>query len=196
MYIIPAILTDDIYEGEQWLAAIKARGKFDRVQIDFIDGEYTTNKSLRVEEWKSISDYPELKFDAHLMVTEKNLNYFQMEAVRLGFDRIMPQIESISCPEQFSGLALNLSSPVNAIERYLPKLGVVLVMGVEAGLGGQRMSDQVMEKIKRLSYLRTLGNLEFKVCVDGGVEQELLSELEKAGADEVAVGVKRVLEWK
>ena len=52
-----------------------------------------------------------------------------------------------------------------------------------------------MGKVSNLSYLRNLGNLKFKICVDGGVEQEMLPELEKAGADEVAVGVKRAIQW-
>ena len=33
------------------------------------------------------------------------------------------------------------------------------------------------------------------ICVDGGIEKHHLDQLQKIGADEVAVGVKRVLSW-
>ena len=40
--------------------------KYDRVQVDFIDGEYTNNKTLLPDQTNT-----NLKMDAHLMVTEK-----------------------------------------------------------------------------------------------------------------------------
>jgi ribulose-phosphate 3-epimerase len=194
MEIIPAILTSEAYEAKKMLQEVKKDGRFGKVQIDFVDGEYNNNLTIKPED-VDLTPFLEMEFDAHLMVTEKNLLKYKLQAVKVGFDRIIVQVESISRPEEFYGLALDIHSPVLAIEKYLPRLNVVVVMGVEPGFGGQNMSDKVFEKVRRLSYLRNLGDLRYKVCVDGGVEKEMLEELEKAGADEVAVGVKRLLEW-
>ena len=194
MEIIPAILTNSAYEARVWLDKIKAEGKFKRVQIDFIDGEYNNNISIMPEEI-DLTPYLGMEFDAHLMVVQSNLNNYVHQAKRVGFDRIIAQMESVSDPEKFAGLALDIHSPLEAIEKYLPKLEVVVVMSIEPGFGGQVLSDKVIEKIESLSKIRQLKNYKYKICVDGGVEKELLEELEKAGADEVAVGVKRVLEW-
>jgi ribulose-phosphate 3-epimerase len=194
MEIIPAILTKDIYEAGRLLNEVKKSGKFERVQIDFVDGEYNDNLTIKPEE-VDITPFLGLEFDAHLMVVEKNIGEYKKQAVKAGFDRIIAQAESISRPEDFSGLALDVHSPVEAVEKYLTRLEVVIIMGVEPGFGGQEFNERVIEKVRRLSYLRNLGNLRFKVCVDGGVEREVLVELEKAGADEVAVGVGRVLSW-
>ncbi len=192
MQVIPAILTSDPVELDELLRQIRDSKKYSRVQIDFVDGEYAANKTIKPMEVEVISFIP-LKFDAHLMVVQKNLDNYTKNL--FGFDRIIAQMEAISHPEDFVGLALDIHSPVRAIEPYLARLEVVVVMAIEPGFGGQEFDSMTVEKISYLGNLRDLRNLKFKICVDGGVEQEHLPILEKLGVDEVAVGAKRVLEW-
>jgi ribulose-phosphate 3-epimerase len=193
--IIPAILTDKRRELDKWLEKIRDGGKFERVQIDFIDGEYANNLTISPAECE-LTRYLKLMFDAHLMVVQKNVSKWMKEAVKVGFDRIIVQAESVSDPEKYKGLALDVHSPVVAIEPYLANLEEVVVMAVEPGFGGQEFDKRVIELTKRLSELRKEKNFRYKICVDGGVYQEHIPVLEEAGADEVAVGVKRVLEWQ
>ncbi|TSC87908.1 MAG: hypothetical protein G01um101416_223 [Microgenomates group bacterium Gr01-1014_16] len=195
MEIIPAILTNDPVEFGELMRRIGESKKFGRVQIDFIDGEYAANESVKVSECKSVKRYPELKFDAHLMVTERNINKYVQEAKNVGFDRIIAQMESISRPEDFSALALDIHSPVEAIKPYLPKLKYVVVMSVEPGFGGQEFNKTTLDKIRQIGQIGRINGYKFKICVDGGVQKEHLKILEEAGADEVAVGARRVLEW-
>lgn len=185
---MPAILTSDPQELDVLLRQIRDSKKFERVQIDFVDGEYANNKSVRVEECKSISSYPGIKFDAHLMVVEKNLQEYLKDLAK--FDRIIVQMESIARPEDFDCLALGIHSPIESIKLYLPKLKLVNLMSIEPGFGGQEFDPGVFKKV---SYLRNLGN--FKIAVDGGVEREHLEKLAGLGVDEVVVGARRVLEW-
>ena len=195
MQIIPAILMSDVQELDSLLRKIRDSKKFERVQIDFVDGEFAANKTFKPMVVDVIPFMP-LKFDAHLMVTENNITEWSLMAKKLGFDRIIAQMESISHPEEFLGLAFDVHSPVEALKKYLSKLEVVIVMSVEPGLGGQGFVDAAVKHVSDLSNLRSLGNLKFKICVDGGVEPKHLPILEKLGVDEVAVGAKRVLEWK
>lgn len=195
MKIVPAILTDDPKEFDELVEKVARSGRFGRVQVDFIDGEYANNKSIRVEECKSIRNYPEIKFDAQLMVVEKNLARYVEEARKLGFDRIIPQVESISRPEDYDCLAMDFHSPVKVLEPYLPKLKYVLVMSVEPGFGGQEFAEGAVERIRQIGQMRQIGGYKYKIGVDGGIQKEHLKTLEEAGADEVAVGVERVLEW-
>lgn len=194
MQIIPAILTSDVQELNSLLRRIKENKKFERAQIDFVDGEYAANKTFKPMEADLIPFLP-LKFDAHLMVTENNIVEWSLMAGKFGFDRVIAQMESISHPEEFSGLALDVHSPVGAIEKYLIRLEVVVVMAVEPGQGGQEFDGRTIKKISDLSNLRNLSNLKYKICVDGGVEKKHLPILKSVGVDEVAVGAKRVLEW-
>jgi ribulose-phosphate 3-epimerase len=195
MEVIPAILSDNASQVDEWLQKIKDSNKFGRVQIDFIDGEFSNNFTITPEQVEPARYFP-LETDAHLMVVEKNIDKWKHMAQQAGFTQIIAQAESISNPENFTGLALDIHSPVEEIENYLFHLNKVIVMAVEPGFGGQKFDPEVMEKIEKLSRIRKTKNFKYSICVDGGVTQEHLEELEKAGADEVAVGVKRVLEWK
>lgn len=194
MQIIPAILTSDPLELDKYLKILRDGQKYKRVQVDFIDGEFAANKTFKPMEVDVIPYLP-LKFDAHLMVTENNIVEWSIMATRFGFERVIAQMESISHPEEFTGLALDLHSPVEAIKKYLKNLEIVVIMSVEPGFGGQAFVDSAKGHISDLRSLRDLSQLKFEICVDGGVEKEHLDELENLGADSVAVGVKRVLEW-
>lgn len=190
MKIIPAILTNDPEEFTNLLARVAH--KCDRVQVDFVDGEYASSESIKVERCKSIKDYSEIKFDAHLMVTQTNLETYLSELS--GFDRIIVQMESISRPEDFDCLALDIHSPIEAIKPYLPNLKLVNLMSIEPGTGGQELEPRIFEQVSYLSNLRYLG--DFRVAVDGGIEQKHLEKLESLGVDEVVVGAARMLSWK
>lgn len=194
MQIIPAILTADATESRSLLEKISSLGKFGRVQFDFIDGEYTNNKTITPEE-VDLTPFLGLEFDAHLMVVENNAAEYVKQAGKVGFDRIIVQSESVSHPENYSGLALDIHSPVESIQQYLSRQEVVVVMAIEPGFGGQDFDDETIQKVMNLSDLRIKNNWGYAIQVDGGVQKENLETLEKAGADEVVVGAKRVLEW-
>ncbi len=194
MEIIPAILTSDVKELDDLLRQIRDSKKFDRVQIDFIDGEYATNKTFKPME-VDVVPYTPLKFDAHLMVTENYIIEWSVMAQKFGFDRIIAQLESISRPQDFTSLALDYHSPVAAIRKYLPKLELVVVMAVEPGFGGQHFVEAVKQDIQDLVKLRQERHFAYRICVDGGIEQEHLQMLQDLGVDEVAVGAKRVISW-
>lgn len=188
------MLTADVLELGEWLKKIKNSQKFSRVQIDFVDGKYATNTTIRPVDCDLVPYWP-LRFDAHLMVTEGNILPFSQTAQQMGFARIIAQVESISHPEDFRGLALDVHSPVAAIANYLADLEVVVVMAVEPGFGGQEFVDQALQNVDLLVSIRREKNLNFEICVDGGVGKEHLPSLKERGVDSVAVGVKRALEW-
>lgn len=194
MEIIPAILTNDIVAAQVLITDILNKQKVNRIQIDFVDGKFSNNLTFRPSELDLMQYFP-VKFDAHLMVVEDNVLMWAKTAEKVGYDRIIAQVESISYPEEYTGLALDIHSPVTAIKtEWYPKLKVVLLMGVEPGFGGQEFEPAVLDKVSNLSNLRHLSNLKFKICVDGGVHKKHLDMLEKAGVDEVVVGGRKYLE--
>jgi ribulose-phosphate 3-epimerase len=193
MIIVPTILTAEIAEARKWMEEVVRLEKFSRVQYDFIDGEYTNNLTIRPQE-ADLKQYPGMNFDAHIMVIEKNVERYVQASKNAGFDRIIVQMESVSRPEDYAGLALDIHSPVTAIEPYLPKLEIVVMMAIEPGFGGQEFDHEVIKKVERLRELKEQHEYRYKIQVDGGVRREYLKELEEAGADEVTVGVGRV--WR
>lgn len=193
MQIIPAILTSDVQELDSLLRKIRGSKKFERVQIDFVDGVFANNLTIRPTKVDMVPYLP-LKFDAHLMVKEDDALFWGKNAVQMGFERVIMQVESGES-DDYKCVGIDLDTPVEVVQKRLKDLELVLLMSVKAGFGDQKFDEGVLEKISYLSNLRNLNHLSFLICVDGGIEQKHLSILEKLGVDEVAVGAKRVLEW-
>jgi len=195
MNIYPSILFDSGDEAREWIKKAAETGKYERMQVDFVDGEYTTHKTAEAADFEVIKTFSHLKFDAHLMVVEKNIDGYIEKCQKTGFDRVIVQMESVAKPEKYNALSIDIHTPIKAIEPYLKKLKYINMMSIEPGFGGQKMSDEVIEKIKLLNQWRKVHNFEYLLCVDGGVDKERLTELEQMGIDDVVVGVKRLLQW-
>ena len=196
--IIPAILTTDIREIEEKLG--RCEGLAERVQIDIVDGQYAANRTIDPSVMESV-DTP-LNLDFHLMTKEPAL--WVERALRGGADRVIGQIEAMSDQVAFIGkvsevglsvgLALDLDTDIEKIEpTILSNLDVVLVMSVKAGFSGQEFDRKALSKVKELGKLRAKDDTPFKICVDGGITEENIGEVVKAGADEAAIG-KRIFE--
>lgn len=193
MQIIPAILTSDPRELDKYLKILRDGKKYERVQVDFIDGKFAANTTIRPSEVDLIPYMP-LKYDAHLMVVEDNALTWSKTASAMGFERVVVQVEKINKPQQFSCLAFDLDSEFDS-KLLSSKTKLIILMSVPAGFQNQEFSSKVLYKVKQASDYRKDNNLKYEICIDGGIEKQHLGELESLGADSVAVGVHRVLEW-
>lgn len=191
--VVPTILTSDAREAEEKIRRLE--GLVKKVQIDVIDGVFAQNRTIEPSAVEGIET--SLGLDFHLMTKEPR--DWVERAVRAGADRIIGQIEMMADQVAFLGkvqeaglsvgLGIDLPTPVSSLDAtILNNLDVVLVMSVKAGFGGQDFDEAALAKIKELDGLRQKDTTPFKICVDGGVTPELVEDLAKAGADEVAVG--------
>ncbi len=200
MLIIPSILTQDPNEARELLKKAEEAG-VKRVQIDVVDGKFANNKTVDPVVFRNLET--NILLDYHLMVDEP-INWVE-KCLYAGADRIIAQIEKMTNQFEFLakvqstgslvGLAIDITTPVNAIEEEIIKnLDVVLVMSVPAGFGSQKFDFKALDKIKKLNKIRKDDQSPFKICVDGGITKELTFRLENAGADEATVGGKRFFE--
>ena len=191
--IIPAILTNDIREIEEKLS--RAEGIVKRIQIDIVDGQFAANRTIDPSFLGNIET--DLSLDFHLM-TKEPVDWVE-RAVRGGADRIIGQIEQMTNQVEFIGkvaevglsvgLAIDLATPVSALDStIITNLDVVLVMAVKAGFGGQKFDLSALLKVNELDKIRVRDDTPFKICVDGGINEDNIKKVVKAGADEVAVG--------
>ena len=191
--IIPAILTNDIREIEEKLR--RAEGVVRRVQIDIIDGQFAANRTIDPSFLENIDT--DLNLDFHLM-TKEPVDWVE-RAVRGGADRIIGQIESMSDQVGFIGkvaevglsvgLAIDVDTDIEKIDQtIITNLDVVLVMAVKAGFGGQKFDLSALLKVSELDKIRVRDDTPFKICVDGGINEDNIKKVVKAGADEVAIG--------
>ncbi len=194
--VIPAILTANPQEARLLLA--QAEELVDQVQIDIVDGIFAKSKSIDPLVFNDLDS--DIGLDYHLMV--KNPSHWLSRCVQGQADRVLAQVEMMDSQADFVakaaatnvqiGLALDIYTPVSALDPTLiHDLDVILLMAVQAGFGGEDIFNLVIwDKLNDLVKLRKESAANFRICVDGGVTDELLPDLEKAGADEAVIGRK------
>lgn len=192
--VIPAILTSSPKEAFELIK--KAQDKTERAQIDIIDGIFVDNKTINPEDLESVDTSLELDF--HLMVKDPE-NWVERCARVPAGTRIIGQIEMMADQTGFvsriqsfqleAGLAVDLETAISDLDpTILTDLSVVLLMSVPAGFGGQEFDKRVLPKIKELVKVREGVDSQFEICVDGGVTDALLPELEEIGVTQAAMG--------
>ena len=67
------------------------------------------------------------------------------------------------------GLAINPDTDISLLYPYLDKIDLVLVMSVKPGLGGQEFIMNSINRINTLYDYRKEHNLNYKISVDGGI---------------------------
>jgi len=81
-------------------------------------------------------------------------------------------------------LALNPSTPLDVIRDYLKKINFIVFLSVAPGPSGQKFQWYVLDKVQDLRKKYPQLNIE----VDGGINEETLAEVLKAGANYLAIG--------
>jgi ribulose-phosphate 3-epimerase len=191
--IVPAILTNSKKELKEMLD--RCEDVVNRVQIDVVDGNFADNNTIKPSDLEHLDT--KLKIDYQLMVLEP-IRWVE-SCVKGKADRIIGHIEKMSNQLEFvdlvteagkiPGLALDLGTPVNKLNSaVLYKVGVILLMSVPAGFGGQKFDKKVITKIKRLYETRGSSLTHFKICIDGGLTKDSVPKVVEAGADEIIMG--------
>ena len=179
-------LTQTVNDGVKWL------------HVDIMDGLFVPNLSFGYSMVKAIRPITQQVLDVHLMI-DRPIRYVQ-QFCEAGADYLTIHVEA-DTPENTlaalekirsfgvkPGIVVKPNTPAEAIEQYLDKVDLVLVMTVEPGFGGQKFMAHMMPKLKQLRQMLDKVNPACHLEVDGGVDLVTGEVCKENGADVLVAG--------
>jgi ribulose-phosphate 3-epimerase len=193
--IVPSILSADFARLAEEIARVE-RGGAKLLHLDVMDGHFVDNITIGPPVVESIRKATRAHLDCHLMI--ENPNRYAAEFVKAGANSVSVHfeacehldgtLEGIRKAGAMAGVVLNPATPVSVLEDVLEVADYVLLMSVNPGFGGQKLIPYVLEKVRKLDRMRRDRHLELPIEIDGGVHQENLAEVVRAGCDWIVTG--------
>lgn len=192
--ISPSILTADFCKLGEAVKELE-KAKADMLHFDVMDGIFVPNISIGIPVCKSVFENTTLPLDVHLMIQKPQLyikqfaKYSQRITIHYESDcDVESTLKMIRDEGVIAGLTIKPNTPAEVVFPYLDKVGMILVMSVEPGFGGQSYIESATDKIRIIREEIDKRGLDVEIQVDGGINFETAPIAAGAGADILVAG--------
>ncbi len=169
----------------------------DWLHLDVMDGHFVDNISFGPQYVAAVRPHTSVTLDVHLMIVRPD--HYWKRFVEAGADRITVHVEAdhdvaatlaaIRGAGCACGLALSPDTPFSAVEPFLDRIDLLLVMTVRPGFGGQAfMEAETMPKVAAARAAREAGGFAYHIEVDGGIDAETCHVAAASGANVMVAG--------
>lgn len=157
----------------------------DFIHIDVMDGRFVPNLKLNLEIFKKIKSEFDLPIEAHLMVEnpleyiDKIIDYIDVFLFHIEIkENIQEIIMKVKSYNKKVGLVINPDTKIHKLEKFLPIIDTILILGVSPGFSGQKFIESTVDRLKKIAKYKEKYPIEIRV--DGGVNLESSKKLSNA----------------
>ena len=193
--IAPLILSADFARLADEVARV-AEGGADLIHVDVMDGHFVPNITIGPPVVAALKRVTSLPLDVHLMIEhpEDYLDAFVAAGasiisvhaeVQPHLHRTLTRIRQLGAK---ASVAINPSTPIEAVRDVAHLLDQLLVMSVNPGFGGQKFIPESVDKVARARQMLAAAGSDAAIEVDGGVDSSNAAALVAAGATVLVAG--------
>ena len=169
------------YSNEKTIMKLEGTSA-DYIHVDLMDGGFVESRNFTIDNVLKLLKNHEKPLDIHLMtfdpiiyindlaVLKPEYITFHLEATK----DIVKTIELIKRNNIKVGISIKPATNILELMPYLALVDLVLLMSVEPGTGGQSFIYHIADKLKDLKKVRTENNLNFKISMDGGLNEDTI----------------------
>ncbi len=194
--VAPSILSADFLNLQSDIEKFKDEQNL-WFHLDIMDGHYVPNLTFGKTILNNIHKVTNHTLDAHLMVSNPEAYVEQLSDIGITnftfhWETVTHHhslINLIKSKYKSVGIALNPGTSVRSIPNHILKMiDLILVMSVNPGFGGQSFIEASNERVKYFDAKRSELNYNYKIQVDGGVNDKNAKSLREDGADILVAG--------
>jgi ribulose-phosphate 3-epimerase len=198
--IAPSMMCVDQLNFQAAVRNVEAIG-VDMLHIDIMDGQFVPNMPVGLGMVEQLAKRTRLPLDLHLMVHDNEFFINLLAGTRPG--RVSVHVESCAHLDRTLsligelgaavGVAINPGTSLDVLDYVLERIDYVLLMTVNPGFAGQRMTPASIRKIADCRRrLNDRGYPNVSIQVDGNVSFQNIAAMVAAGADCLVAGTSSI----